>query len=126
MNEELVANLVSFEEDDALLTMAFAANDGNAAQYVLLQYPLQTDEQDRRLQLDGLYIERDDQAFGCYRGVESIRRVGNRIEIALNARGKRRLKAEQIVIVPVSWSLTIDQGLARLAELSCGEYTVQP
>jgi len=126
MNEELVANLVSFEEDDALLTMAFAANDGNAAQYVLLQYPLQTDEQDRRLQLDGLYIERDDQAFGCYRGVESIRRVGNRIEIALNARGKRRLKAEQIVIAPVNWSLTIDQGLARLAELSCGEYTVQP
>jgi hypothetical protein len=35
--------------------------------------------------------------------------------------GKRRLKVERIVIVPVPWSPTIDQGLARFAELSRGE-----
>lgn len=125
MNKELVANRVSFEEDDIMAVFAFCADEGQSAEYVMLQYPLQADEQDRRLGLDGLYIERDDQAFGCYRGVESIRRNGDRIEIGLNAEGKRRLKVERMVIVPAHWSSTIDQGLARLAQLSDGEYDVQ-
>ncbi|WP_306393487.1 Imm10 family immunity protein [Telluria beijingensis] len=125
MNEVLVATLVSFEEDAALVTLAFAADEGQSAQYLMLQYSLQTDEQDRRLHLDGLYIERNDQAFGCYRGVASIRRIGDRIDIVLNAEGKRRLKAETIAVSPVNWSPAIDQGLARLAELSRGEYDVE-
>lgn len=125
MNEELVANIVSFEEDDAVVILAFCAQEGPSTRYLMLQYPLQTDEQDKRLRLDGLYIERDDQAFGCYHGVEAIRRTGDRIEIDLNVEGKRRLKVERMVIVPLSWSPTIDQGLARIAELSHGEYNVQ-
>jgi hypothetical protein len=124
MNEELVANIVSFEEDDAVVALAFSTEVDTTLQYLILQYPLQTDEQDRRPRLDGLYIERDDQAFGCYHGVESIRRNGDRIEIDLNAEGKRRLKVERMVIIPVFWSQTIDQGLARFAELSRGEYDV--
>ncbi|MEW6759885.1 MAG: hypothetical protein AB1437_03605 [Pseudomonadota bacterium] len=72
-----------------------------------------------------LYIELNDQAFGCYHGVESIRRIGDRIEIGLNTVGKRRLKLERIVVVPAHWSPTIDQGLARIAELSRGDCDVQ-
>jgi hypothetical protein len=125
MSKELMANRVSFEEDDMMAVFAFCADEGKSAEYVMLQYPLQTDEQDRRLGLDGLYIERDDQAIGCYRGVESIRRSGDRIEISLNAEGKRRLKVERMIIAPAHWSSTIDQGLARLAQLSDGEYDVQ-
>lgn len=125
MNEEFVANKVSFEEDDTMVVFAFCADEGQSNEYLMLQYSLQTDEQDRHLGLDGLYIERNDEAFGCYRGVESIRRVGDRIEIDLNTEGKRWLKAERMVIVPVHWSTTIDQGLTRLAELSDGEYDVQ-
>ena len=124
MNDELVANIVSFEEDDTVAVLAFCAEEGQSSQYLMLQFPLQTDEQDRRLRLDGLYIERDDQAFGCHHGVESIRRNGDRIEIDLNTEGKRRLKVERIVIVTVPWSPTIDQGLARFAELSRSEYDV--
>jgi hypothetical protein len=125
MNEKLVANIVSFQEDDAMAVFAFCADEERSAEYVMLQYPLQTDEQDRRLRLDGLYIERNDQAFGCYHGVELIRRIDDRIEIDLNTDGKRRLKLERIVIVPVHWSPTIDQGLARIAELARGDYDVQ-
>jgi hypothetical protein len=120
-----LANTVSFEEDDATVVLAFSAGEDEATSYLMLQNPLQTDEQDRRLRLDGLYIERDDQAFGCYRGVESVRRIGDRIEIDLTAEGKRRLHVEQLVIAPTHWSPMIDQGLARLAELSRGEYDVQ-
>ena len=125
MNDELVANKVSFEEDDAMAVFAFCADEGQSAEYLMLQYALQTDEQDRRLGLGGLYIERDDQAFGCYRGVESIRRIGDRIEIDLNTEGRQRLKAGRMIIVPVHWSSAIDQGLARLAELSDGDYDVE-
>lgn len=125
MNEELIASKVSFQEDDAMVLLAFQADERQSAAYLMLQYPLQTDEQDRRLGLDGLYIERDDQAFGCSRGVRSIRKIGNRIEIDLNAEGKRWLKVERMVIVPVHWNSTIDRGLARLTELSDGEYDVQ-
>jgi len=125
MIEKLVANIVSIEEDDSMAVLAFCADENHSDEYVMLQYPLQTDEQDRRLRLDGLYIERNDQAFGCYHGVESIRRIGDRIEIDLNTDGKRRLKLERIVIVPVRWNPAIDQGLARIAELSRGDYDVQ-
>jgi hypothetical protein len=125
MNDELVATIVSFEEDETVAVLAFCAKEGQSSQYLMLQFPLQTDEQDRRLRLDGLYIERNDQAFGCLHGVESIRRNGDRIEIDLNAEGKRRLKVERIVIVAVPWSPIIDKGLARFAEFSRGEYDVQ-
>lgn len=125
MNDILVANIVSFDEDEAMAVLAFCADEGQSPAYLMLQYPLDTTEQDEHLGLDGLYIERNDQAFGCYRGVDSIKRIGDRIEIGLNAQGRRRLQVERVVVVPVHWSPTIDQGLARLAELSCGEFVVQ-
>jgi len=124
MNEELVANIVSFNEEDDVVVLAFSAENGQSSQYLMLQYPLHTDEQDKRLGLDGVYIERDDQAFGCHHGVESIRRHDDHIEIGLTAEGKRRLKVERMVIIPVPWSPTIDQGLTRFADLSRGEYDV--
>ena len=86
MNDELVANIVSFEEDDAVAVLAFCAEGGQSSQCLMLQFPLQTDEQDRHLRLDGLYIERDDQALGCHHGVVSKRRNGDRIEIDLNTK----------------------------------------
>jgi hypothetical protein len=74
INNELVKSKVSFGRR-CHGDLAFQADEGQTAEYLMLQYPLQTDVQDRRLGLDGLYIERDDQAFGRYRGVQSIRRL---------------------------------------------------
>ena len=125
MDYELVANIVSLDEDGEMLVLAFSANDGATEKYFMLQYPLQTGEQDRDLGLGGLYIERDDQLFGCHRGVASIRTNGSNVEVNLNDKGKRRLKVDRVVIAPTHWSPTIDQGLARLAELSSGEYVVE-
>jgi hypothetical protein len=83
MNYELVADIVSFEEDVVMIVLAFCAKEGQSSQYLMLQFPLQTDEQDRRLRLDGLYIERDDQPLGCHHGLESIRQNGGRMKIDL-------------------------------------------
>lgn len=125
MTYELLAKLASFEEDEESLVFAFSADALGTGKYVMLQYPLQLEEQDRILCLHGLYIECDDQVTGCYRGVESIRKIGDHITIGLTEKGKQALKVQQMVITPVPWSPEISHGLARLAELSCGEYEVE-
>ena len=124
MSYELLAKFASLDEDEECLSFAFSADEFGAGKYVMFQHLLKPEEQDRRLGLDGLYIERDDQLKGCYRGVESIKRVKDRIEIVLTEEGKQRLKVQQVSITPVPWSPIISDGLARLAELSGGEYNV--
>ncbi|WP_323144994.1 Imm10 family immunity protein [Massilia phyllosphaerae] len=125
MDYELLASVVSFEENEETLTFAFSADEGGSAKYLMFQYPLQADEQDRNLELDGLYIERDDQVFGCYHGVKSIRTIDDRIEIELSDTGKRRLQVERMVVIPALWDTPIERGLLRLAELSGGKYEVE-
>jgi hypothetical protein len=125
MNYELEAKFASLEEDDERLVFALAADDSGDGKYVMFQLSLRAEDQDRRLGLDGLYIECDDQSRGCYLGVESIRRAGNRIEIGLTDKGKQSLKVQQVCITPISWDPTITQGLERLDALSGGAYNVQ-
>lgn len=125
MDYELLARIVWFEENEERLTLAFSADEEGPAKYLMFQYRLQTDEQDRHRQLDGLYIERDDQVFGCYHGVKSIRTSAGRVEIELSDTGKRELQVERMVIIPAQWDMAIDQGLLRLAELSGGKYEVE-
>ena len=125
MDYVLLTGVVWFEENKETLTFAFSADEEGSAKYLMFQYSLQTDEQDRNHQLDGLYIERDEQVFGCYHGVKSIRTIDDRIEIELSDTGKRRLQVERMVIIAAHWDTAIDQGLLRLAELSGGEYEVE-
>jgi len=125
MNYELEASFASLEEDGESLVFAFSADDSGAGKYVMFQFPLPAEEQDRRLSWDRLYIECDDQSRGCYLGVESIRLAGDRIEIGLTEKGKQRLKVQHVCIIPKYWGPTITQGLARLDALSNGEYNVQ-
>jgi hypothetical protein len=49
MDYKLLASSVSFEENEKTLVFAFSADEGGSAKYLMLQYPLQTDEQDRNL-----------------------------------------------------------------------------
>lgn len=125
VNYELLANFASLEEDEGSLVLAFSADELGTGKYLILQYPLQPEEQDRRLHQDGLYIECDDQIKGCYRGVESIRRTEDRLTIGLTEKGKQALGVQQVLITPVPWSPAISRGLARLAELSRGEFGVE-
>ena len=66
MSYELEASFASLEEDGESLVFAFAADESGAGKYVMFQFPLCAEEQDRRLGLDGLYVECDDQSGGCY------------------------------------------------------------
>jgi len=54
-----------------------------------------------------------------------VSRREDRSEIKLIAESKQRLKVQRLLIAPAHWSPAIDQGLARLPELSRGEYSAQ-
>ncbi|MCD2516251.1 hypothetical protein LQ564_07965 [Massilia sp. G4R7] len=124
MNYELFATFVSLEENDGNLVFAFSDDECGAGKYVMFQCSTMSGEGDFPLDADGLYIECDDQSTACYRGVASIRRVGERMEIDLTEQGRQHLGVEQILIMPLPWTATISDGLARLADLSRGDYTV--
>lgn len=51
MNGERGATKVSLEEDDATAVFAHGADQGQSADYLMLQHPLQTEGQDKRLGL---------------------------------------------------------------------------
>jgi len=124
MVHELTAALVSLEEDDENLAFAFSADEAGAGQYVMFQHALRQEGKDIPPGQEGLYIEYDDQSRGCYRGVESIRRIDGHIEIRLNDKGQQCLQAQHLRITPIPWNSTVSHGLARLAALSGGEYEV--
>ncbi len=44
------------------------------------------------------YIERDDQSYGIYEGVESMTLSPHEIQISLNPEGKKKLKYEIIIV----------------------------
>lgn len=124
MNFELSAKSISLCEDEENLVFAFGDDDPGVARYLMLQHALSHQEPDTQLALDGLYIERDDQKYGCYVGVQAIRRIDNRIEIELTQRGIQKLCVDNIIITPIPWIPIIDQGLSRLEALSQGKYAV--
>ena len=124
MLAELTAVLVSLEEDEENLVCAFSADEAGAGKYVMFQHALGQEDGDMFPGQDGLYIECDDQSKGCYQGVESIRRIGDHIEIRLNDKGRQRLQVERVRVTPMPWNETVSHGLARLAALSGGEYEV--
>lgn len=119
MSYELRATLVSLEENDENLVFAFSDDEAGAGKYVMFQCSTISEEG------DGLYIECDDQSTACYRGVASIRQVGERLEIALTEKGRQRMGVGQVLITPLPRTATMPKGLARLADLSRGGYTVE-
>jgi hypothetical protein len=114
VNFELVAKSVSLCEDDETLVLAFGDDEPGVARYLMLQHALSPQEQDIQLGLDGLYIECDDHKYGCYAGVQAIRRIHNRIEIELTGHGMRKLCADKIIFTPTPWTPIVDQGLHAL------------
>src|SRR5262249_16024561 len=49
------------------------------------------DEQDIKLRMDTIYLERFDQAYSCYHGAQSIDVTSTGVELKLNAHGRKSL-----------------------------------
>lgn len=67
--------------------------------YLMIQQSLdEYDEQDVRLGMNTYHIERDDQSYGGYGGVEKINLSRNAIEVELNQTGKDNLECDGVQI----------------------------
>lgn len=81
----------------------------SASHYVIIQLG-EADEEDENLGMNTYHIERDDQSFGNYGGVEQIILSKGQVKIIPNTKGKKFLKCTEIVV-------KFDLSNAKLAKL---------
>jgi hypothetical protein len=87
---------VFIEETDLdVLIVGFYTDEG----YLMIQQSLdEYDEQDIRLGMNTYHIERDDQSYGEYGGVEQINLSRKAIEVKLDKTGKKNLQCDSVEI----------------------------
>ena len=95
--------ILHFETDAALieetdldvLVVGFYTDEN----YLMIQQSLdEYDEQDLRLGMNTYHIERDDQSYGGYGGVEQINLHSDSIEVKLNETGRKNLQCDSVQI----------------------------
>lgn len=80
------AETVEIEENDLeVLTVGFYAEEN----YLMIQYSLDIED-------SNYHIERDDQSFGGYGGVESVNLSRNQINVELDETGKENLQCDGV------------------------------
>lgn len=66
--------------------------------YLMIQHQDEYDEDDADLGMNTYHIERDDQSYGNYGGVEKVILQSNQIQFILNPHGKKSLQCEEVLI----------------------------
>lgn len=93
-----------FFEEDEFLTMICFADDMNApSKSVILQNSKEYDEQDRKLGMDKIHIQIEDQSRSLYGGIKQVSKNGEFISIeledsaydALNIDGDIRIEIDE-------------------------------
>lgn len=95
---EFAAAAVSIEEDADLWRVAFADTEFNPRHYLLLQREKSPDPQDVELGLDGYQVEVNDQANGCYGGIESFELFADRAVITFEEDAIPGIDADGVVV----------------------------
>jgi len=85
------ASDVEFEDEDDVFYVNFINNNGDKIEYIMLQNPREYLEQDVSLGMDKIYIERNDQIFSSYGGIESVNIHRGSIKIALADEAAKKL-----------------------------------
>lgn len=79
-------------DDDLCLWVSLGyTSDTNPHDVFHIVVAKEVDEQDRRLSMDAIYLEGDDQGKSCYDGADSILVSDKAIEVRLNDRGLEKL-----------------------------------
>jgi hypothetical protein len=81
------AACVSVENTDSYLQVGFADREFETAEYLMLQRAQKVDEQDKRLGLAGVYVERNDQAISMYGGIERFELLPGRVRVLFDEQG---------------------------------------
>ena len=83
-----------------------------------LQLSRVNDAQDQALGLDTYYVERDDQSYSCYGGIESVDLHANTVTLKLDQVGSPRLGLDKEVLI------TFDADDKTLGKLRAGLATI--
>jgi hypothetical protein len=96
MTVHFATDTVLIEESDLdILFVGFYTEEN----YLMIQQSLgEYDEQDVRLGMNTYHIERDDQSYGGYGGVQQMLLRRNVIEVMLDETGKQNLQCDEIKI----------------------------
>jgi hypothetical protein len=95
------ANAISAQNDEnEVLIIVFAdlQENGGPNHYFMIQHTNEYEEQDIKLDTDTYYIERDDQGFSTYGGIEKISLRPTQISIDLDKLGQKHLAVSKITI----------------------------
>ncbi len=113
---------VSVVDDEACTVVTFADHPEMPSRWVMIQRALSYDEQDRRLGMDGIYLEVEDQSRSVYRGIEAMRFEPDYIEIRLGAEAVQQLAVEgEIVLRLNAQAVDTTEALEKLREFARAE-----
>ena len=91
MIEIQLEEVMSGEDDLCLWVSLGYTSEANPHDVFHVVVAKDVDEQDRRLSMDAIYLEGDDQGKCCYGGADSISVLDDAVEVRLNDRGLEKL-----------------------------------
>jgi len=87
MKPEFTASHIHSEDMGDYLLVGLADQQFDTREYLTFQRAHEFDEQDVRLGMDAVHIERNDQGFSGYGGMRSVVLFSDRLHIDFDARG---------------------------------------
>ena len=93
----LRANCVTCQTHDDVAMLAFADDEFNTTQYVMLQKGLKPSQQDRALGLDKLHIEVNSQDQSGYGSVETAWLEENRLVLKLDPKAAADISVDETI-----------------------------
>jgi hypothetical protein len=120
MSPSFHATCVSIEDTGVCLQVAFADREFDTTEYLTLQRGHEFDEQDRRLGLANVYIERNAQGNSMYGGIARCELLPGRLRLSLDEKGAKVMHGLQemdITFVASSEKLSaLNEALRRCFE----------
>jgi hypothetical protein len=105
----LNAEYVSAERGDETVTVAFADDEFDVSEYVLLQRLLKVTDKEAEIGLGQVYIERNDQRYASYGGIRQCVVTAGSVEILLEPAMAKALGTRWRILVrfeapPAFWN----------------------
>jgi hypothetical protein len=89
MSPTFHATCVSIEDSEVCLQVGFADREVDTAEYLMLQRGRAFDEQDRRLGLANVYVERNAQSHSMYGGISRCELLPGRFRLLFDEKGAK-------------------------------------
>jgi len=115
------ASYVFVQDDGYMVMVGFADDEREPSRFVLLQKVKEYDEQDRRLGMDKIHLQVEDESRALYGGIRSISKKGGRLLIELESEAEAALQTEGEIDINLNPHPQLTAVLAELEKLASSE-----